>query len=436
MRDPLFFGPDSIRDEKERAAMVWCIAALPLSLGLVGLILSSAFSASHLLLIGIGALLYVSIARGRLLGDSIHVHTGQMSELAQLVADCARVLDIDPPQIFIRDDPLVPIVAVGIGEPYALVISTHWLRHLDADELRFLVGRELAHIRAGHTRITSMLSVNGRENVAVSLVLGGFLRRTEYTADRVGLLCCGSQDKALRAIAIASFHSVAREVDVGRVAEQLREIEAEPSLRAGEWLASSPYATRRMSAVAAFSNTPLARIWLERFAQARTNGLAASERPRRLVEAQSQRGFAGPWRRIGSWIIDMIVVLAIMPSIVTIGTPPSFVNLQNVSVALPTLVGAISGTNLVLLWLYSILLVSVAGRTVGMMVTDLRVLSADFGRPTLLQVVRRYALAGLSFLAIFPLLLWGLRRVQPYDKYSGTRLVSASALFAERAPVA
>jgi len=132
----------------------------------------------------------------------------------------------------------------------------------------------------------------------------------------------------------------------------------------------------------------------------------------------------------------MIVVLAIMPSIVTIGTPPSFVNLQNVSVALPTLVGAISGTNLVLLWLYSILLVSVAGRTVGMMVTDLRVLSADFGRPTLLQVVRRYALAGLSFLAIFPLLLWGLRRVQPYDKYSGTRLVSASALFAERAPVA
>src|SRR5271165_2372223 len=153
MKDPLLSGPESVRDPKERRALFWCIVALPLSLGLVGLVLSTVLQPSHLVLIGIGALVYVSIARGRLLGDSIHVHSNQLPELAGLVHECARLLDIPPPQIFIRDDVVGPIVAVGVGEPYALVISSHWLSHLQTDELRFLIGRELGHIRAGHTRI-------------------------------------------------------------------------------------------------------------------------------------------------------------------------------------------------------------------------------------------------------------------------------------------
>jgi len=429
MKDPLLSGPESVRDPKERRALFWCIVALPLSLGLVGLVLSTVLQPSHLVLIGIGALVYVSIARGRLLGDSIHVHSNQLPELAGLVHECARLLDIPPPQIFIRDDVVVPIVAVGVGEPYALVISSHWLSHLQTDELRFLIGRELGHIRAGHTRISSILSVNGRENVAVSLVFGAFLRRTEYTADRLGLFCCGAIDAATSAIAIASFHRVARDIDVGRVAEQLHEIDADPTLRAGEWLASAPYATRRIAVLKAFSLAPLATSWMARFAAAQTDGKAAREVPRPRLDLDSRRGFAGGWRRFGAWLIDMAVILAIAPGFVHAQNAKEILTyLPDLFAHIPLVAGSLGWVALFFLWLYAIVLVSATGRTIGMMVFDLCVVRSNLERPTLWNVIARYMLAALSILTVFPIVLWGLRRVQPYDRYSGTRLVSASAL--------
>ena len=78
-----------------------------------------------------------------------------------------------------------------------------------------MIGRELGHIASGHTRLTSLLSVNGNENVIVSLVFGAWLRKLELTCDRVGLLCCGSLDSAMRAVAISSFGHFGRKIDHG-----------------------------------------------------------------------------------------------------------------------------------------------------------------------------------------------------------------------------
>lgn len=232
MKDPMLSGRDSLRHPGERRAFITCLAMLPITFGLVTGFLSEAITPSRLILLAVGALLYVSIARGKLLGDSIHVHGGQLAEVSALVRECAVQLDVPVPQVFVRDDVNVPISAVGVAEPYALVISSHWLHHLHDEELRFLVTRELVHIRAGHTRLSSVLSVNGRENPAVSLVFGAYLRRTEYTADRVAYCFCGSIQAAIQAIAIASYHNLGRKINLGAVAEQLRELRSEPTLRA------------------------------------------------------------------------------------------------------------------------------------------------------------------------------------------------------------
>ena len=123
-----------------------------------------------------------------------------------------------------------------------------------------------------------------------------------------------------------------------------------------------------------------------------------------------------------------IVQSALLPSAnVSTDAVPSFWGLQAVGAKLTTLIAGFGGISLLLLWLYTVLLVAVAGRTVGMMVTDLRVVRATFQRPRALDVLRRYILAALSVVTVFPLILWGLRRVQPYERVSGTRLVSASA---------
>ncbi|MBV8424256.1 MAG: RDD family protein, partial [Candidatus Eremiobacteraeota bacterium] len=239
-------------------------------------------------------------------------------------------------------------------------------------------------------------------------------------------------DAAIKAIAIASFHHLGREVDLAVVAEQLRELRSEPTLRAGEWLASSPYAARRIADLVAFAPTPLAQRWIARFAQ------GAVPMPRRQIETTSNRVYAGWWRRAGAWLIDFSIVLAITPALKPIvNAQENGVNLLTADqfARMPLLVGTVfSSTALVWLWIYTIVLVMVIGRTVGMMIVDVRVVRGDFTRPTVWNAVVRYALAALSLMTVFPLVVWGLRRVQPYERLSGTRLVSASAALVQSLP--
>jgi Zn-dependent protease with chaperone function len=39
----------------------------------------------------------------------------------------------------------------GLTEPQAVVVYDDLLRPMDADELRFILGHELGHVRLGHT---------------------------------------------------------------------------------------------------------------------------------------------------------------------------------------------------------------------------------------------------------------------------------------------
>ena len=263
----LFSGNESLRVRGERTAFVLTLCSLPLTVIVLGWVFQHQITWQEITLLAVVAMVYVAFARGRLLGGGLRIHAGQFSGIYAVVDECARMLRMPTPHIFIRDDPFVPVVAIGIGDPYAVVISAQYVEHFRDDELRFLIGRELGHIASGHTRYTSLMSSNGRENGVLAIALGGWLRKIDYTADRVGLLCCGSLDAAMRAIAVAAFGSVGRKVDLRAFAEQLKELHAEPSLRMAEWTASTPYATNRIAALHHFARDPLYVRWAARFAE-------------------------------------------------------------------------------------------------------------------------------------------------------------------------
>ena len=168
----MFAGPESLRIAGERRALWLCVLGAPIAIGLIGLVLPGASVSSFVLLVAAG-LVFVSIGRGRLLGSSVRIDGRQFPEIAELTRDLAGRLGMAAPQVFVRDDPFVPIAAVGIGEPYALIISSQYYEHLRRGELAFLIARELGHIAAGHTRLTSLLSASGRENPLVAAIFGG-----------------------------------------------------------------------------------------------------------------------------------------------------------------------------------------------------------------------------------------------------------------------
>lgn len=448
----LFAGRESLRVRGERATFVWTLLTLPITVVVLGWVLQHQITWQEIALLVVVAMVYVSFSRGRLLGGGLRIHAGQFGHVYAVVDECARRMRMPTPHVFVRDDPFVPVVAIGIGEPYAIVLSAQYIEHFGEDELRFLIGGELGHIAAGHTRFTSLLSANGRETGVIALAFGSWLRRIDYTADRIGLLCCGSLDAAIRAIAVSTFGSIGRKVDLGAFAEQLKELHEEPSLRMAEWTASTPYSTNRIAALHRFARDPLYVVWAQRFNE---NASAPS------VADAREAVYAGFWRRTAAFFVDVAVVQAIVPAAAAVqqkftpspaataalkevasdkDTPSWIASILNVasSTLNPSTTTTLNNghTQVVtfggngMMWLamtiYVVVLVSLIGQTFGMMVSDLRVVAVNRGRVGVGRAIGRYISLVVSLFAIVG---WFsiFRRVQPYEKWSGTRLVSGSA---------
>jgi Zn-dependent protease with chaperone function len=434
----LFRGRESLRVRGERVTFVLTLCSLPVTVLLLGWLLQHQVSWQEIALLLLGAMIYVSFARGRLLGGGLRIHAGQFGHVHAVVDDCARMMRMPTPHVFIRDDPFVPVVAIGIGDPYAIVISAQYVEHFQPDELSFLIGRELGHIASGHTRYTSLLSSNGRENGVIAVAFGAWLRKIDYTADRIGLLCCGSLDAAMRAIAVYAFGPVGRRVDLGAFAGQLKELHAEPSLRMAEWTASTPYATNRIAALHRFARDPLYQTWSQRFAE--NAGAPPVSESRETVHA-------GFWRRTGAFFVDVLVIQTLVPAARALQTklvvPPTDVKKLASAPGTPGFVAdvlknipgnphtSITFNNDALLWFafgaYAVILVALIGQTFGMMVLDLRVIRANHDpRVGFRRAIGRYVSLVASMFAVVGVFSI-FRRIQPYEKWSRTRLVSGSA---------
>lgn len=489
----LFEGPGTLREPSEQRAF-WLTAffALPAALG-IGFVLHESIGASQVALFIVIAMVYVTLARGRLLGSSVRVHERQYPRVFVIVRRTCAALEIPMPVIFVREDNYVPVVALGFGAPYALVLSSHWIELFADDELAFMIGRELGHIAAGHTRFHSLLSVNGNENPLISLIFGAWLRRCALTCDKVGVLCCGSVDAAVRGMGIAAFHEFGRKVDYEAFADQHDEVQADSVLRWGEWLSAEPYATRRIAALRHFVGTQAyadAEAWFLRERSEEPPALPAPGETR--VES---RDCAGWWRRFAAWGIDAVVVTAIITSFGgsvvgertthRVSVEPGDVSISEPVVGSLSIKGKTHGTQsrtqpspspvptdeatvgpLVLgdrrvavrmgdedvplsfdgvvgyfngliqrlgffFWfpLYLALLVIVAGQTFGMMIAGLRVVTVDFRKPGIWRTIGRYFIVFAVWWLIVPL-SFIWRRVLLHDRMTKTRLVKVERVVA------
>ena len=446
--DSLFKGPDSLRWRGEKRALWLTLIFAPATVGLVGYVLREQLTGQQIAFFIVVAMVYVSIARGRLLGTSVRLHERQLPAVYEIAARCARDLGMQTPQIFVREDQYTCVTSMGLGEPYSIIISSTWLPHLDDDELAFLIGRELGHIAAGHSRITSLFTASGKGNPFISIVFGAWLRRTEYTADRVGLLCCGSLEAASRAIFTCAFHQVSKKVNYTAFIDQRVELQSDPTLRLGELLGQEPYATNSLRELERFSASPLYQTWRARLTADRETAESTaptSPQPTRGARVDKQ-ALAGNWLRAAAFALDWIIVSAIVSSgevlkVDVSGKPGGkhpvaasdmgATSLQQYGMdwlnahfplfqaALPDAVGFIC------VFVYAAVLVALVGRTFGMMVLGLQVVRPDFRRVGAGRAAWRYLVLFFSLASVVPVVgyLW---RPPLQDRITGTRVVRGS----------
>jgi Zn-dependent protease with chaperone function len=433
VRERLLAGPQSIRVPGERRTLVLCILAAPIVVGLVGTFFHG-ITVSEVALAVVVGLVFVSLSRGRLLGGSIRITEKQFPDVFREVEDLARRLGVRPPQVSLRDDPNVPVTSIGTEEPYALVISSQYFEHLSRGELRFLIARELGHIAAGHTRIASIFNASGRENPFVSIVFGSWLRKTEYTADRVGYLFSEHIGDAVNAIAITAFHAAGKRVNHDVLDEQRRELQEDSRLRLGEWSSATPFATNRIGALTTFAASAPASQWQLELAEAPLEAPALPE-PAAAGNKVTRADCGSPVWRFVALLIDLVAVSAIVQSGLAFSTSELqgkigndkdlawlvhiFPWLSHVSYK----VEMVNTRTLAALLAYAIILVGLSGQTLGMMITELHVVDTRFRRAAAGRVVWRYLAALGCWIFVFPAFFGLFLKRQPHDWLSGTRVV-------------
>lgn len=149
---------------------------------------------------------------GLALATGIHVSRNTYREIYDVIVECADTLGIPVPYVIVSDS-VKGINACTAGtEQFAFIaISSMLPLVLNRGELKFVIGHECGHLVLGHVvyhTAMSMISAAGgfiplvgpAIAKTVSLPLNAWSRRSEISADRAGLICCGDLQTAKRAL--------------------------------------------------------------------------------------------------------------------------------------------------------------------------------------------------------------------------------------------
>ncbi len=146
------------------------------------------------------------------LGSAVRVDERQFPGLHRSLAEVGAVLDAPAlPELYVQANPGFNAMTIGLDTP-VIVLDSGLVGLLDEDELRFVIGHELGHALSGHalyrTLLMRMLALTG---VLSTIPIGGlgfrvitgalmeWVRKSELSADRAGLLATQDPAVAFRA---------------------------------------------------------------------------------------------------------------------------------------------------------------------------------------------------------------------------------------------
>ena len=182
------------------------------------------------------------LLRVQLTGSFIHVTPESLPDLYNIFLTARDRLAIPiTPEFYIRNGGDINAFTAGVDKPI-IVVNSGAVDALTDDELLFVIGHEMGHVKSGHVlyyQIASCLPLVGQIVGNLTLGIGSLLsmgvqgalmhwqRSSELTADRAGLLACQCQETALRSMMkLAGLpKTVAAKVDVKHFVQQAQDFQ-------------------------------------------------------------------------------------------------------------------------------------------------------------------------------------------------------------------
>jgi len=149
---------------------------------------------------------------GPMVASGVPLNEKNYPEINTMINECVAELGIKRPYTIVTSH-ISGINAVTFGsdeEPY-IAISPLMIKTMSPLQLKFVIGHECGHIAMGHvmyhtvvnlaTLFAQSVPVIGRIiNMVGAMPLMAWSRRSEVSADRAGLLCCGDGETAKRTL--------------------------------------------------------------------------------------------------------------------------------------------------------------------------------------------------------------------------------------------
>ena len=149
-----------------------------------------------------------SITRLELLGSNLKVSERQMPSLYKLMREACEALEVDEPLFYVSSAPQLNAYTACPDKPIVCIYS-YLLDILTDDEIRFVIGHELAHIKSQHIVYQALGTILGENllSAILSTVPGlstfsqpaiyalnyayyEWYRAAEFSCDRGGYLAC------------------------------------------------------------------------------------------------------------------------------------------------------------------------------------------------------------------------------------------------------
>ncbi|MDO5336380.1 MAG: M48 family metallopeptidase [Eubacteriales bacterium] len=211
---------------------------------------------------------------------ALAVGPNQFPEIYAIAKDCARILGIAIPNVFIENKGAYNAYTIASDDVEPIVVIDNNLRvHMTLKELKFIIGHECGHIQNYHSAYEYMsrlvLSAGTGMTASVSTFLANLLsvgssvalstwsRAAEVTADRAGMLCADSIEDCYSAISKLMYGgSILQQdsINYKAILEQLDETMGNIA-KYDEILSSHPAASRRMKAIEQFSQCAVYYEW-------------------------------------------------------------------------------------------------------------------------------------------------------------------------------
>lgn len=210
----------------------------------------------------------------------------QMPHIYFQAVKAARILGMTKmPDVYLSGERAWDCLTFGSDKDSFIVIGSALAGNFRADEMLFLIAREIGHCRAGHalwkTVIQFFLGEQGPKKgfmaggvfaaLSPSALIGGAIempllawaRQAEITADRAGLLAVGNEEIARKVLLSWSLKSayIYKQINVEAWLEQQEGIEDDFMRLSELTTTSTPYLTRRLKLLGEFATSPDLQRW-------------------------------------------------------------------------------------------------------------------------------------------------------------------------------